>query len=342
MIHPLHALFYAAALAITILIMVWPKYGLLSRWKHLMQQSKRSTLEDALKHIYECERSRISCTLNSIAGVLFINKARVVNIVKQLESSGLVRLVNNQFSLTEKGREYALRMIRVHRIWESYLASETGTPEMEWHNRAHIQEHDLNTEDIEAISAKLGHPQYDPHGEPIPTKEGEIPDDRGLLLTELSAGQFARIVQFEDDPSDIYQEIRENGICLGMQVDSVERMNGSIRFNVDGFKKELPLIAAAQIRVEVLDEKDTLPTPFDNLLHLKDGECGRVIQISREIHGQNRRRMLDLGIVPGSLITKEMESASGNPIAYQVKGASIALRREQAKLIHIEKLEVTA
>jgi len=339
MIHPLYALLYAALVTIFSLAIFWPKHGLLSRWSHLMRQSKRSYLEDALKHIYECERGRISCTLNSIAGVLFIKKSRIVPLIHQLENSGLVLQTNNQFTLTDKGREYALRMIRVHRIWESYLASETGTPEKDWHNQANIQEHDLNPEEIEAISARLGHPQFDPHGEPIPTREGDIPEDRGLLLTELSADQVAKIVQFEDDPSYIYQEIRENGICLGMQVDSVERVNGSIRFNADGFKKELSLIAAAQIRVIALEKDETLQTPFENLTHLENGETGKVIQISREIHGQSRRRLLDLGIVPGSLITKEMESAAGNPIAYLIKGACIALRREQARLIHIERLE---
>jgi len=66
MIHPIHALLYTGILTLFMMVVLWPRYGLLSRWRRLMRQSKRSYLEDALKHIYECERSRIPCTLISI------------------------------------------------------------------------------------------------------------------------------------------------------------------------------------------------------------------------------------------------------------------------------------
>ena len=338
MVHPIKALFFAGIIIVILLAFFWPKYGLLSRWQFLMRQSQRSYLEDTLKHLYECERSRISCTLSSIAGTLFLKKDRVIRLINQLKNSGFIKIAGYEFLLTEKGQEYALRMIRLHRIWESYLAEETGTSDLEWHAKADLQEHKLNSEEVEKLSAILGHPRYDPHGEPIPTLDGEIPSDRGILLTELKDKQTGKIIQFEDDPEDIYQEIRASGLCLGMQIDTVRMHNGTIRFNADGFSKSLALIAAAQIRVLLLEENETQRTPFANLIHLKTGETGRVIQISREIHGQNRRRLLDLGIVPGSLIKKEMESASGNPSAYRIKGASIALRKEQAQLIHIESI----
>ncbi len=339
MIHPFEALIGAGLILFVFAVLLWPKYGLLSRWRFLMSQSKRSYLEDALKHIYECERSRLSCTLSSIAGSLSLKQDRVTSLLEQLKSSGLIRIDHMNILLTQKGREYALRMIRLHRIWESYLAEETGTSDLDLHAKAHLKEHDLDESVIEKLSEKLGNPRFDPHGEPIPTDEGDIPPERGMLLTELKDDQVGRIVQFEDDPENIYREIRETGLCLGMQIDSVSRVDGGLEFYADGFRKRLPLIAAAQIRVELLDKAEMLKTPFSNLLDLKRGEAGKVIQISREIHGQNRRRLLDLGIVPGSRITKQMNSASGNPVAYRIKGASIALRNEQAKLIHIEKMK---
>ncbi|MCB0262623.1 MAG: metal-dependent transcriptional regulator [Calditrichaeota bacterium] len=339
MVHPINALIIASIVIFIGLIVVWPKHGLLSHWRFLMRQSQRSYMEDTLKHIYECERGRITCTINSIAGTLSLKKDRVVQLIEQLKSGGLIRIENNQFFLTEKGNEYALRMIRLHRIWESYLAEETGTSDLEWHTQADLQEHKLDSAEAEKISERLGHPLYDPHGKPIPTNKGDLPSERGLLLTEIRKEQTAKIVQFEDDQENIYREIRENGLCLGMQIDSVQHQNGSILFKADGFKKKLPLIAAAQIRVELLKEEEKLQTPFANLLVLRNGESGKVLRISREIHGQYRRRLLDLGIVPGTIIQKEMESASGNPIAFRIKGASIALRKEQAKLIHIQKIE---
>lgn len=339
MIHPISALLYAGLFILILMALFWPRKGLLARWQLLRHQSKRSYLEDALKHIYECERGRIPCTLSSLSGCLSLKKDRVIKLIDQLKVSGLVRIEHTRIALTEKGRDYALRMLRLHRVWESYLASETGIPEKDWHSQADLREHELTAEEIEQISNRLGNPRFDPHGEPIPTADGELPPDQGLLLTELKSDQIGRIVQIEDDPEDTYHEIRENGISLGMQIDSVKTRNGSVYFNVDGFKKSLPLIVAAQIRVKLLDEKEIRKAPFLNLLHLNTGESGKVVQISREIRGQRRRRLLDLGVIPGTIIRKEMESASGNPIAYEIRGASIALRKDQARLIHIEKIK---
>ncbi len=339
MVHPINALLYAALCMVILLAIFWPGRGLFWRWKLLMRQSQRAYMEDALKHIFECQQSRIPCTLNSIAGTLGLKKDRVTKLVQQLKHSGFIHIGNQVFTLSEKGKEYALRMIRLHRIWESYLALETGTSELDWHEQADRQEHKLDVEKIEKLSEQLGHPRYDPHGEPIPTMEGQIPSDRGCLLTELQEHQFGKIIQFEDDPVNIYREIRENGLCLGMQIDSVHLVNGSALFKADGHKKTLSLIAAAQIRLEPLHINERLEVPLASLVDLKTGESGRVIRISREIRGQGRRRLLDLGIVPGTVVTKEMESASGNPIAYEIRGATIALRQDQARLVHIEKIE---
>ena len=338
MIYPVTALLTAGLIILLSLIFFWPKYGLFSRWRFLMHQSQRSYLEDALKHIYECEQGHITCTLNSIAGTLFLNKDRVLKLIDHLKNSGLILIVNQGFELTDKGREYALRIIRLHRIWESYLASETGTPETKWHIEAHVQEHKLDEEQVEKISERLGNPRYDPHGDPIPTPEGELPPDRGVLLTELKSGQVAKIIHLEDDVEHIYREIRENGLVLGMQIDSVKHINASILFHADGHKVKLPLISAAQVRVELLTESEVIGAPMDNLLVLRTGESGRVQVLSREVRGQNRRRLLDLGIVPGSVITRVMESASGNPVCYRIKGALIALRNDQAKRVLIEKI----
>jgi DtxR family Mn-dependent transcriptional regulator len=339
MIHPVNALLIAGLMVIIVLAVFWPGKGLIARWRFLMHQSRRSYLEDALKHIYECERSRIDCTLSSLAGCLSLKKSRVIKLIGRLKKSGLVHIAHGRLVLTEKGRDYALRMLRLHRIWESHLAFETGVPEKDWHAEADVREHNLTPDEVEQISERLGHPRYDPHGEPIPTADGEIPPDRGLLLTELKTDEIGRIIQIEDDPDDIYHEIRENGICLGMQVDSLSQENGSVHFRADGFAKVLPLIVAAQIKITLLDSEDIRRTPFQNLLDLDTGETGRVVQISREFRGQKRRRLLDLGVIPGTVIRKEMESAAGNPIAYNIRGASIALRKDQARFIYIEKIQ---
>ena len=327
--------------ALLLVLVLWGLFVLrknfLLRWKKLMSQRNRALIEDTLKHIYECERGKISCTLTSISGALSITSNKVVPIVEKLKESSQIEIKNSEFFLTDKGRENALRIVRLHRLWESYLASETGMLEINWHADADKKEHRLAPEEVELLNDKLGNPAFDPHGEPIPTHNGEIPSERGILLTELQKDEIGRIIQFEDEPVDIYKEIRDEGLSLGMQLRKVLRKKGRLHFTADGASKELSLIAAAQIRLEVVEKEEALNSPPETLLDLKQGERGKVIQIAKEVRGQRRRRLLDLGIVPGSTIENEMPSASGNPTAYRIKGALIALRKDQAGFIQIEK-----
>ncbi len=84
------------------------------------------------------------------------------------------------FVLTDQGREYALHIVRTHRLLERYLADRTGVLPEDWHGEAERREHKLSPEDRESLAARLGHPLYDPHGDPIPTAAGELPAaDRG-------------------------------------------------------------------------------------------------------------------------------------------------------------------
>ena len=92
-------------------------------------------------------------------------------------------------SLTEEGRLYALQVIRTHRLWEHYLAHETGVAEREWHARADRVEHQLSPAEVDALSARLGHPVFDPHGDPIPTASGEVRGLEGQPLNTMAAGQ---------------------------------------------------------------------------------------------------------------------------------------------------------
>ena len=118
----------------------------------------------------------------------------------KLESSNLAELNNDIFQLTKEGRDYALRMVRLHRLWEKYLAEETGIPESAWHMEADFKEHHLTAEQAEQISRRLGNPVYDPHGAPIPTPKGEIKLELGIPLARFEAGSNAIISHIEDEP----------------------------------------------------------------------------------------------------------------------------------------------
>ncbi len=89
---------------------------------------------------------------------------------------------NGAWRLTEPGRDYATQVVRAHRLWETYLAEETGLDESQWHARAHRREHELSRSEIDELAARIGNPTHDPHGDPIPTSEGDLPARAGCLF----------------------------------------------------------------------------------------------------------------------------------------------------------------
>ena len=131
--------------------------------------------------------------------------------------------------LTAEGRREALRVIRIHRLWERYLADETGLDAREWHAHAERREHGTSAQQAEALAATLGHPRYDPHGDPIPTPSGEVPPHQGMPLTQLSAGQVAEIVHLEDEPDAVFAQIIAAGLMPGMRVRVLERSPKRLR-----------------------------------------------------------------------------------------------------------------
>ena len=103
-----------------------------------------------------------------------ISSSAAVPLVGRMQELGLARVADGRVLLTEEGRRYALEVIRAHRLWERYLADETGVDPLEWHERAERKEHKLTREDADALARRLGNPRFDPHGDPIPTADGSV------------------------------------------------------------------------------------------------------------------------------------------------------------------------
>lgn len=334
---PLIAILIAAVITLIVWLLFRPKRGLIPRWRKARLITDRVLLEDALKHIQRCERHGETPTLLSIAGALDINVNQAVEIAGELQSMELILIENGKFLLTPAGREYALRIIRAHRLWEEYLAEHTGYDESEWHDQAERYEHLLSAEQARALAQQLGNPVYDPHGDPIPGPTGEFKHHPGKPLTSMDLETQLRIVHIEDEPEDIYAQLVAEGLSPGMAVRITEKSSQRIRFWIDDEDHVLAPIVAANISVvPMVDEKVEQREPGVPLNTLDPGESGRVVALSPLLRGADRRRMMDLGILPGTSIDVEMKSPSGDPTAYKVRGALIALREEQAKLIQVE------
>ncbi len=220
------------------------------------------------------------------------------------------------------------------------MAETTGYEEAEWHGQAEQQEHWLSPEDADALSLELGHPTHDPHGDPIPTADGEMVAHGGEPLTSLPVDVPARIVHIEDEPEAVFAQLIAEDLHVGMEVRLVESSAQRVRFWAGGDEHLLAPVVAANISVRALPEKRVPEElPGERLSSLRPGQSGEVLAISRRTRGVEHRRLLDLGILPGTIIQAEMRSPSGDPTAYRVRGALIALRTEQADLIYVEPLE---
>ncbi len=304
------------------------------------QSPDRVLTEDALKHIYKCEEEyHRRPTVQSVAGAIQITLAQSTDLIIKMASRDLLTTNGDEFRLTPAGRDYALQVVRAHRLWERYLADETGFAESKWHELADHYEHTMSPAEINALSAKLGHPIYDPHGDPIPTANGEIVPHSGQPLSGLQVKDMARIVHLEDEPETVYAQLVAEGLYVGMEVHLTEVTPARIRFRSDGHEHTLAPIFASNISVVPLP-KDYVITTSDceYLTALKPGESGKVVNISPASRGVERRRLMDLGILPGTVIAAEMRSPSGDPTAYRIRGALIALRHEQGNLVNIRRL----
>jgi len=336
MVDPALALLTFGFLALIGSLVFWPGHGLVSRFTRLLGTTERVRLEDALKHLYKCEYAGRPCSLISMAGSLEVSRSKAMHLLAKLEEMELARSDADNFILTEKGREYALHIVRTHRLLERYLADRTGVPPVDWHGEAERREHTLSPEDRESLAARLGHPLYDPHGDPIPTASGELPPLTGIPLTGMEAGQVGSIVHLGDEPREIFEALTDAGLSPLMPVRVLESGPGVIRFEGGGREHSLSPVVARHITVELLPEADLEMEPGGTLAELGDGEVGRVLGIHPSFQGPQRRRLLDLGLVPGTLVEAELRSTGGDPVAYRIRGALIALRQDQACWIKVD------
>lgn len=335
------ALFLFALLAAAIAAFAWPERGALARMKRGLRSADRVLLEDTLKHLYTCEAVGRRCDAERVAEHLEVSEGRAEALLERLQASDLVQLSDEGARLTESGRESALHLVRAHRLWERYLADRTGVPAARWHSEAERMEHALSPEETDLLSSRLGHPRWDPHGDPIPTAGGDLPELRGVSLADVNAPRTVEITHLEDEPPEIYEALLDDGIELGARLDVLARDANSVRVHLRDREWSIAREVARNVTVRLLPEGSSADSPVDTLLALAPGERGRVLEVSPACQGVQRRRLLDLGVVRGTEIEAELMSAAGDPIAYRIRGALIALRRQQAEWIRIERIPAT-
>jgi DtxR family Mn-dependent transcriptional regulator len=154
----------------------------------------------------------------------------------------------------------------------------------------------------------------------------------------LKSGEFGSITHVEDEPQAIYLQLVALGLYPGMQVRIMNVEKKRIKFEVNGEECVLAPLFAANVHVIPLYKQEDITSEFKSLSSLRKGEKAVVIGISKACHGPQRRRLMDLGIIPGTVVTAEFESIGRDPVAYNIKGATIAIRRRNAEQIYIQPM----
>lgn len=201
-------------------------------------------VDDYLKIIFALTVDGGHATTGDIAGRLGIAPASVTGMIKKLslaEPPLLIYTKNRGVFLAPEGRRRALEIIRHHRLIETFLHETLGIPRDRLHEEAERLEHHISEELEDAIAEHLGHPLVDPHGAPIPGKDGEIPEVVRLTLLDLVAGDTAIVAMVPHEDARVADYLREQGIVSGTTVAfrSREPFGGPLYLQVDGVLRGL-------------------------------------------------------------------------------------------------------
>ena len=209
-------------------------------------------IEDYLKTIYNLQGEQGHVATTALAERLSVTPASATNMVKKLAELGLV--VHQPYyglKLTEAGQQSALKVLRCHRLVELFLAKSLGLPWDQVHAEAEKWEHVLSEEIAERMDSVLGYPSADPHGAPIPTREGTLTELPCTRLTDLPGGQAATVTKVSDHNPALLRYLGELGLFPGAEVQIVATspFTDSVRVRLGSLEHTLGYQAARHIFV---------------------------------------------------------------------------------------------
>ncbi|MGH2561617.1 MAG: metal-dependent transcriptional regulator [Thermomicrobiales bacterium] len=212
-------------------------------------------MEDYLKAIYRLQEHQGQATTQRLADELNVTGPSVTNMVKRLDEMRLLRHTRyHGVELTEAGRNVALEVIRHHRLLELYLAETLGYAWDQVHEEAERLEHHVSDELEARLDSALGFPTVDPHGDPIPSREGEIAAIPGTLLLDVEAGDGGTVMRVSDRDPEQLRYLGGLGLYPGVVVTVVERLpfEGPLRISVGDQEHIIgrPLAAAVHVGKE--------------------------------------------------------------------------------------------
>ena len=213
-----------------------------------------TSIEDYIKAIYGLELEDEKATTKRIAERLGVKMASVTGMIKHLAAEGYIRHTPYYGAkMSEKGRRVAVDMIRRHRLIETFLSQTLGLTWDEVDADAEVLEHAMSDRLIERIYEFLGRPEFDPHGSPIPRRDGSVPPARGKPLAQLPAGSRGAVVEVSDQDPEFLRYLTGLGLRIGSEVSVGEcaPFGGPITLELGEGSVAIGPEAAQRIRVVV-------------------------------------------------------------------------------------------
>lgn len=194
-------------------------------------------LEDYLKVIYVLEADGEKATTTAIAQALDVSNASVTNMLKKL--AGMNLIVHESYKgaeLSPAGKKVALEILRHHRLLELYLKEVMGYSWDEVHDEAEKLEHHISEQFEDRIAELLNHPTHDPHGDPIPTKDGVMPEKATLALNEAEINTLYMVGRVRDQNPELLRYLEQQGVLPGVELTIIEKapFDGPINLKIDG------------------------------------------------------------------------------------------------------------
>mgnify|MGYP001095878825 CR=1 FL=1 len=298
--------------------------------------------------------------LSRLAEALSISPVSVNEMCRKLQDQGLVLYQPYKGAqLTPEGERRAYYILRRHRLWEVFLVGKLGFEHIEAHEVACQLEHATPNLLADRLDAFLEYPGVNPQGEPIPRADGVFAARPQVTLASLSAGQQGHVVRCDvGDATRAFLD--ERGIRPGARLTVVATAEDGVLVQAGETHISLARSLAEVIRVELGEAGSkhpagTQPKPMsiskdeeESEMQVKDettvyhvplntlrvGQRGVVVHVGGK--GPVKRRMMDMGLVPGSEVKVLRVAPLGDPIEFMVKGYSLSLRKSEAKAIEVE------
>ncbi len=201
------------------------------------------TEENYLKAIYKLsEKTEEAVNTNAIAAEMDTSAASVTDMIKRLSEKELLHYEKYKgVKLSKQGVLLATQLIRKHRLWETFLVEKLNFSWDEVHPMAEQLEHIRSEELIERLDAFLGYPKFDPHGDPIPDKEGNFETFHHLALSELKIGEKGVVVGVKDHSPEFLRYLQQLQLVLGAELEITDRFDydQSVKIKINGMSELL-------------------------------------------------------------------------------------------------------